>query len=333
MNEIIKSYNDRLSTIVVKTTLPLAIRRCFQYLRELYPRLDAERLYQKIRFKGNPSLAFQKREIASAVMKQEEDGVYIEIALNFLSIFGSSSPLPSHYCELVLRSVDEGDVLRDFLDIFNHHAQRLIFPAWLKRRYYVQYQGDLKDRFSKYMLSMLGLYGEYHNRTTHLNMQRLLPYIGVLSMRACSAGTMLSILRHYLSRDEVEIEQCAPHMAGIPNWQYALLGEKNCSLNADCLLGDYVRSRSGKFRIILRSVEWETLVEYSYHGNKMNELEDLVEFILKEPLDYEALLHVKKERVMPLELASKTSAYLGVNSVIGLAQDDLEVPFIRRGRK
>jgi type VI secretion system protein ImpH len=333
LNEIIKSYNDKLSKALVKTTLPLGVRRSLGYLRELYPKQSVEKLYQKIRFKGNPSLAFQKREIASAVMKEGEDGVYIELSLNFLSIFGSASPLPLHYCEMVLRGIDEDEALRDFLDVFNHHAQRLVFPVWLQRRYYVQYRRDLKDRFSKYMLSVLGLHYEHRERTSRLNIHRLLPYAGILSMRARSAGVMLSVLRHYLARDKVEIEQCVSHKAKIPNWQRATLSEKNCKLSADCSLGEYVRSRSGKFRVVLYSVEWETLIKYSCHGNKMNELEELIEFMLKEPLDYEALLHVERECVLPLSLSNDQSAYLGVNSVVGAAQRDLEVTFTRRERK
>ena len=60
----------------------------------------------------------------------------------------------------------------------------------------------------------------------------------------------------------------------------------------------------------------------------MGELRELVEFMLKEPLDYDVSLHIAKEQIRPLELASEESAYLGVNSVIGSPQQDLEVIFV-----
>lgn len=332
MEAIVRTYNEKLAKVARRASLPQMVRRSLQYLKELHPRFSVETLYDKIRFRGNPSLAFQKKEIASATMVNDENGLHIELTLNFLSIFGSASPLPSCYCELVLRSVDEEKVLSDFLDLFNHHAQRLVFPTWLKHRYYVQYQNDLKDRFSKYMLSILGLYVEYQERSSLLNIHRLLPYIGILSMRARSAGSIRSILRHYLAHDKVEIEQCALNAARIPDWQRAALGSKNSSLSVDCVIGDYVNNRAAKFRVVLRSAMWQTLVDFSYHGKKMDEIDELIEFMLKEPLDYEVALHVEKERVEPLSLSDKNSAYLGVNSVIGLVGRDLEVAFIKRGK-
>lgn len=323
----VEAINEALKEIAAKATLPQAVRISAQYLRHFYPTLEADALYKKIRFKANPSLAFQKSELSSAVMTHNEEGMNVELTLNFLSIFGSPSPLPSHYCETVLRSVDTDSILRDFLDVFNHHLQKFVYPIWLKHRYYVQYQKDLRDTFSKYMLSFLGLYAEYEHRTSRLNLQRLMPYIGMLGMRQKSAGMLLSILRHYLDHEHIEIEQCITNTMAIPSWQRCRLGAGGCTLGTDFLAGESIKSKSGKFRITVKSATWDALSAYSVHGTRMDELRELIGFMLNEPLDYEVALHVEQEKVARCELSCEESAYLGVNSIIGQPRGDLKVIF------
>ena len=95
------------------------------------------------------------------------------VTINFLSIFGASSPMPSSYCEMVLNSMDENRLLYDFLNIFNHNIEKFVYPVWERNRYYAQYQRDLSDKFSKYVLSFLGLYSYSTKKTDTLNLQKL----------------------------------------------------------------------------------------------------------------------------------------------------------------
>ncbi|HZF69897.1 MAG TPA: type VI secretion system baseplate subunit TssG [Sulfuricurvum sp.] len=319
--------NKVLKEVVAKATLPQAIRLCIQHLRHYYPKLDAEALYKKIHFRANPSLAFQKSELSSATLQHNNEGVYIELTLNFLAIFGSASPLPSHYCEMVLQSSDTDHVLRDFLDVFNHNIQKFIYPIWVKHRYYIQYQNNLEDPFSKYILSILGLHGEHASKTSTLDLRKLMPYIGILSMRQKSSGTLLAIVRHYLSHDDIEIQQCIPDTVTIPEWQYSRLGDANCSLGKDFLAGESVKTNSTKFRIVLNSALWAELVAYGVDGTKMKELNDLIAFMLDEPLKYDVALKIPKKEIQRCILSDDQGGYLGVNSVIGIPQENLEVIF------
>jgi type VI secretion system protein ImpH len=322
-----QDINKALKDVVAKATLPQAIRLCVHYLSDYYPKLDTDELYKKIRFKANPSLAFQKSELSSASLQHNNDGVYIELTLNFLAIFGSSSPLPSHYCEMVLQSADTDHVLRDFLDIFNHNIQKFVYPIWVKHRYYIQYQNDLKDPFSKYMLSILGLYHEHQSKTSSLDLQKLMPYMGILSMRQKSSGTLLAILRHYLNHSDITIRQCVTDTVAIPTWQYSQLGSDNCSLGKNFLVGESIKTNSIKFRIVLNSAAWNELAAYGVEGTKMKELNDLIAFMLDEPLKYDVALKVSKKDIQRCTLSDDQSGYLGVNSVIGIPQENLEVIF------
>ena len=316
------ALNKKIQSSMRKYSLSQAVRVAMTYLRPMYPKEGTEALYDRLRFKSNPSLSFAKSEISKMEFIETAKGKNIEITLNFLGLFGAASPLPSHYCEMVLESSDTDKVLQDFLDLFNHHIQKVFYPIWERQRYYIQYQSDLTDKFSKYMLSLLGLYSETQVKSSTLNFKKILPYIGLLSMKQKSAGTLVSILRHYLEHDELEIVQCIEMNENIPSWQLGALGEENCSLGSDLLLGASVKTKGSKFQILLRDVSFDSLYKYSLHGEKTGELKELIDFALNEPLEYELCLEIHKDKTEPFELSQH---HLGVNCFCGVVEKDEKI--------
>ncbi|XOB63251.1 type VI secretion system baseplate subunit TssG [Campylobacterota bacterium DY0563] len=316
--------NRDINDSIKKTTLPQAIRITCIYLKKFYPDESFEQLYKRIKFNSNVSLSFQKSEIDKINFFEYESSVCAQITLNFLGIFGSSSPLPSHYSEMVLNSIDEDFILHDFLNLFNHHLQKFVYPIWEKHRYYIQYKEDLSDKFSKYILSFLGLHFA-KTSTSKLNLQKLIPCIGILSMKHKSAGTLKSILRHYLSHDNIEIIQCIPSKYDIPSWQQSSLGDTNISLGSDFLIGESIISKNLKFRILLKDIKNEEIITYSILGDKMGQIADIISFSLNEPLEYEVSLEVKKEEKNLFILENEERSYLGINSWIGNSNFDEEI--------
>lgn len=328
----IDDINKRIKESTFNYSLPQSIRIVCAYLKKFYPEKEYEKLYDKIIFQANPSLAFQKTEIASINFIEIEEEVKVEIRLNFLGIFGSSSPMPSHFTEMVLDSVDSDMLLHDFLNLFNHHLQRFVYPIWKKHRYYIQYRHDLKDKFSMYILSFLGLYSNINLNNSSLNLQKLIPYIGILSMKHKSAGTLKAVIRHYLSHDDIEIIQCIPSKYNIPSWQYSSLGNKNISLGSDFLIGESVVSKNAKFRILLKDAKDEDLIKYSVLGEKMAELNNLISFSLNEPLEHDVCFEIKKENKKKLILDENGKTYLGINSWIGNSDFDENIIIAQKGK-
>jgi type VI secretion system protein ImpH len=326
-----QEINASLKKIITQTSLPQAVRIGLSHLRHLYPHFNEKQLYQKIRFRSNPSLSFQKSEISSALLKYNDDGAYLEFTLNFLGIFGSSSPLPSHYSEMVLQDLDSDGALRDYLDLFNHHLEKFIYPIWEKHRHYVRYSHDLKDGYSKYVLSLMGLFDTHEKNSNGLNIHKLLPFLGTLMIRQKSSEMILPILRHYLDHEEIEIEQCIGRNVTIPMWQRSRLGMNNCILGKSMLAGNEVHSKNTKFRILLRCASWDELENYSTYGPKMKELELLMDYLLQEPLAYEVMLNIDSSEVKPWELTETNSSYLGINSVLGESTLSLNILFMSKG--
>lgn len=328
----IENINQRIKESTFKYTLPQSIRIVSAYLKRFYPESSYEKLYEHIIFKANHSLSFQKTEIANIVFIEFSGDVKVEITLNFLGIFGSSSPMPSHFTEMVLDSHDSNHILQDFLNIFNHHLQRFVFPIWKKHRYYVQYKDDLRDKFSKYILSFLGLYANIDTNNSSLNLQKLIPYMGILSMKHKSAGTLKAVLRHYLSHNDLEIIQCIPSKYNIPSWQYSSLGSENISLGSNFLIGESIVSKNAKFRVLLKNATQEDLIKYSILGNKMDELNNLISFSLNEPLEHDVCFEIKKENKKRLLLNEDEETYLGINSWIGNANYDENIIIAQKGK-
>lgn len=322
----IENMNQKIASNIKEYSLPQAIRVSLYYLKKLYANLDTETLYRKILFKGNASLSFQKSEIELLHFYESEvSGKRVELTLNFLSLFGTSSPLPTHYNEMLLESLDTDKVLYDFLDIFNNNLQKFLYPIWEKQRYFIQYNKELKDKFSKYMLSILGLHANYNMPNNRLNFKKIMPYIGVLSMKQKSAGTLTSILRHYLGFSQIEIVQCIKMQSKIPSWQFVKLGQENTSLGVDTSIGEFVTNKTSKFRIMLRNVNTEDMLRYSIHGDKMDELNDLISFAFNEPLEYDVCLEIKQENKVKCVLDESNKRYIGINSWIGEPMGNEEI--------
>lgn len=323
--------NRSIKKNVKKYSLASAIRVISYHLKELYKKDDFSFLYKKIHFRSNHSLSFQKSEIQDIDFIIENDEIRVYITLNFLGIFGAGSPLPSHYNERVLESYEKDKVLHDFLNLFNNNLQKFIYPIWEKQKYYVQYENKLQDKFSKYMLSILGLYANVNDENKQMDFNKLLPYLGILSMKQKSASTLASIIKFYIDFEDIEIIQCITMNSKIPSWQYGRLGDENCSLGESFLIGEFVTNRSSKFRIVLKNASSKDMLKYSILGNKMDALKDLVSFLVNEPLEYDVCLEIKKDKKDDFYLSVENKQYLGINTWIGEHIEDEKLLIAEKG--
>jgi len=308
--------NKAMQKVVYKVTLPIAMRLIMKILTEICPDQSSDECYDLILFKTNPSLAFQKSDIQHILFLEHKEGVRVELTLNFLSIFGAASPLPMHYSEKILQDASGTKVLLDFLDMLNHRLKKLIYPIWEKQRYYILYQDDLSDGFSKYVLSMLGLYAQSQGAPTALDMHKLLPFSGILSMHQKSSASLVAILKHYFSHEAITIEEGIISISKLPEEQYVKLGDANCALGDDMCIGTFVLTRNLMFRIQFDQVTWSELEDFSYNGSKKKELIELMRLIQNSPQAYEITVTIPPKEIQPCILG-ENGVSLGVNGWIG----------------
>lgn len=319
--ETILHINQTLQNIITNITFPIAIRLIQSTLSNLFPNKSNEELYNLLLFKASASLAFQKSDIEKVIFFQNKHSLHVEITVNFLSIFGASSPLPAHYNERILEDSFNDKVLLDFLDMLNHRLKKLIYPIWERNRYYILYDKNLNDNFSKYILSILGLYSQHKNAKTSLNLHKLLPFSGILSMRQKSTISLLSILKYYFEHEDIEIEECVISKSVLPKTQHFNLGATNSNLGINSCIGSFILSRNLKFKIHFKNITWSLLEDFTLNKNKKFELFELIRFIQKNPLDYDIVLSLPKNEIKPCILG-KSDIYLGANSWIGHLEEE-----------
>jgi type VI secretion system protein ImpH len=294
-----------------------AIDLCCKWLARIN-QMDEEKAYELIAFVGNSSLAFPKSDIEEAYFYLEQGVVRAKFVINSINLFGAGSPLPAHYCEPVAYDDEQGRVVRDFIDLFNQRLQAQIYPIWRKYRYYMQFNAAANDPFSARMFALIGLgYSELRQRS-HIEWARLLPYLGLLSIKVQSAAVIESVLRYYFNHKDLSIEQCVARRVVIPVEQRNQLGVGNHQLSNSLVLGESILDRRTTFRIHIRNLDWDTFHYFLPIGEGYAVLRELVGFILREPLEYDISLSMPDRSSQPMMLSGNNKCRLGWTSWFGL---------------
>ncbi|WOD09759.1 type VI secretion system baseplate subunit TssG [Pseudomonas sp. NyZ704] len=306
-----------LSRNIREYSLFQGVLQVMERLRNEYPEHNEDALYNLIEFQANPSMGFPGSDIERVEFFRENGEIRARLRLNLISLFGAGSPLPAFYAEQALGDTAEGNPTREFLDLFNNRLQRLLLPIWQKYRYYSRFSSGALDPFSSQLFSLIGLGGESIRSHSELNWKRLLPYLGLLSLRVQSAAVIESVLRYYFRHQALHIEQCMERQVEVQPEQHNRLGLANSALGESLVLGDQVPDRSGKFRIHIQQLDWERFHEFLPTGTEFRGLCALVRFALRDPLDYDIRLQLCKNAVREPRLQADSPCLLGWTSWLG----------------
>jgi type VI secretion system protein ImpH len=111
---------------------------------------------EAVRFSVKPGLIFPPSDISNLEHQDENKPVNMEVA--FMGLIGPSGVLPHWYNEFALERVrQKDDTVISFLNLFHHRLISLFYLAWKKHQLSINYLLDAKDRFSQYLLSLIGL--------------------------------------------------------------------------------------------------------------------------------------------------------------------------------
>ena len=311
-----------LARVIREYSLFQAVQLVVDRLRDAHPHLSDDDLYDQLEFQANPSLGFPGSDVDRVEFFHERGQLRARLRFNLISLVGAASPLPAFYGEQALGESEDGNPTRSFLDVFHHRLQRLMLPIWRKYRYHASFQSGAGDPFSAQLFALIGLGGEQIRRAKELNWKRLLPYLGLLSLRAHSAALIEAVLRYYFKHAQLTIEQCIERRVEILDEQRNRLGRANSRLGQDMVLGEYVRDRSGKFRIHIRNLDWQPFHEFLPIGSGYQPLCALVRFTLRDPLDYDIRLALRREEIRELRIGEQNPCRLGWTSWLGRENAD-----------
>ena len=312
---------------VRKYSLFQGVLLTLDYLRTIYDGslTDAE-MYELIEFVANPSLGFPTCDIEYVEFFTENGQVRVRMCINPLGLIGANSPLPVFYGEQALGdSTEENNTTRDFLNFFNDRLQRLLLPIWKKYRYYAFYETGALDQFSAKLFAIIGLGDQSLRKSSSLNWKRLLPYLGMISLRAHSAVLVEAVLRYYFKHSDIFVEQCIERKVKIADDQLNRLGQSNSVMGDTLVIGTEVRDRSGKFRIHILQLTWYRFHQFLPIYNEYDQLSTLVGFILRDPLDYDIKLQLLKHEIRDLRIGEQSECLLGWTSWLGKEKADGEI--------
>lgn len=324
-----------LQASIREYSLYQAVALVLEQLRVRHPQLDDEQLEDLLELRANPSLGFAASDVDSLVWDEHASAQRACLQLNVMGLVGATSPLPVFYSEQALGDEPGAVTTRDFLDLFNHRLLRLLRPIWRKYRYHARYASGATDPFSQRLFALIGLGGERIRKTGDINWKRLLPYLGLLSLRAHSAALIEAVLRYYFNHAHLFIEQCLERSVLISGHQRNRLGLANHRLGDDAVLGERVRDRGARFRIHIRELDWDGFHRFLPIGDGYGPLNALVRFVQRDHLDYDIRLHLLREEIKPLYIGALTGCRLGWTSWLGHEQADgvitLDSAFIKDG--
>jgi type VI secretion system protein ImpH len=248
-----------------------------------------------LRLGAHVSLSFPASEIQRLELR--EDAPH-RMTVNFFGLTGPLGVLPTHYTEALLQRLQVRDgTMRDFYDAFNHRAISLLYRAWEKYRYPVTYERGGPDRFSRYMLAVVGLGFPALQDRQAIPDQALIFYSGLLAQFPRSAASMRLMLAHYFSVP-CQIEEFAGCWRPLePDSQTCLQDTRTpCEqLGIGMVLGDEVWDQQSVVRIRLGPLSLDQYSEFLPTGNAWRPLEALVRFYCGCDLDAELQLVLKRE--------------------------------------
>ncbi len=263
---------------------------------------------EAMRFGVNNTLSFPPSPVHSL---EWPEGQRPTITVNFMGLTGPMGVLPFAMTELIrdrIRSKDR--TLRDFFDLFNHRMISLFYQAWEKYRFFVAYERDQKDRFSKYLMSFVGLGSDGLQRRQPIRDDSLLYYSGLLSLQPRSAVALEQIVGDYFGIP-VEVEQFvgAWHSVSVAD-QCSLEGGREYSeqLGVGAIAGDEVWSHESRLRLKLGPLTIGQYLDFLPPGEAYEPLQTILKFYSGYEFEYEVELILKRDDVPVCELGKDIQA-------------------------
>ncbi len=267
----------------------------------------------RLRVRPDLSLAFPAADVAR-VEQTGVDNADLLITTTFLGLYGTSSPLPTHYTEDLLDEAStDSSVSRDFMDILHQRLYQLYFQCWSKYRLFVRVAEEQNPRDRERLFCLIGL-GEKELRDSLPDPWSLVRYAGLLTQYPRSADGLQTLLRDALGERRLKVEQCVLRRVPIPSDQQMRMGKSGMSMGISTVLGSEIPDRMGKFRILvgpLKKSAFDTLLPESSQHNK---LAGLIRLYILDPFDFDMRVTLAAGEARPISLGDMSGARLGWNS-------------------
>ena len=252
-----------------------------------------------VRLSQDPELIFHPTTLGDYA--PGENGQPGRLAVNFLGLLGPNGPLPTHLTAYVrerARNANDPTLAR-FLDVFHHRMLSLFYRAWADAQPVVSADRPRDDRFADYVGSLFGLGAPALADRDAVPDSAKRHFAGVLAAPTRHADGLRLILARFFGVN-VSIEPWRGHWIALPDDAHTRLG--GARLGMSTVVGTRVWDCQHKFRIVIGPLGYADFLRFLPGGQSLVKLADWVRNYVRDPLDWDVALHLKRQEVPALGL-------------------------------
>jgi type VI secretion system protein ImpH len=283
---------------------------------DLFRRSPRRRAAPRIRIRPASSSAFPAADVRRVDLQDVPGrGPTAEVEVTFMGLYGVNAPLPSYFVERIVRTPEEGAVLRDFLDLLNHRIYTLLYRGWKKFRPLRARAGrgaetdavpgsspSHRHRFDR--LAGLPDGGPRPEPRTH---RHSLAFAGRLAAHVRNREGLEGLLRAVL---DVPVRICENVGRWVPLPSRPTLGRSTrrpVQVGRHGVVGERLFDVAGKFRIVLGPLDLATYRSLRPGGTGARTLQSVVTLYLLDALDYDVDLRLDPSDLAPAALGDDRS--------------------------
>jgi len=283
-------------------------------LDELENTLIGESIF---RFFTNPKINFPVGDIEQLIILEEDGREVFQFLVNFLGLQGSSGPLPGSVLDEIAEEHNNNPIQSIYLDFFNHHLITVFHQIWRKYKYYIKFNSNFSDNYSRNIMNLLGVSRDFIE-FTHLNWHKIFYHLGIIQSGIRTKEALTSIIQHYFDLHDISLEEHVRKIVEVEVEQKNQVGIKNIMLGENFILGDKVESFSNKFRVNINNLKLDEFHQFLPNTKKYRHLQELIRFLLKDPLPYDVLLGLHPDTKSTFILGKDNSSFLGWTTLINI---------------
>lgn len=283
-------------------------------LDELENTLIGESIF---RFFTNPKINFPVGDIEQLIILEEDGREVFQFFVNFLGLQGSSGPLPGSVLDEIAEEHNNNPIQSIYLDFFNHHLITVFHQIWRKYKYYIKFNSNFSDNYSRNIMNLLGVSRDFI-KFTHLNWHKIFYHLGIIQSGIRTKEALTSIIQHYFDLHDISLEEHVRKIVEVEVEQKNQVGIKNVMLGENFILGDKVESFSNKFRVNINNLKLDEFHQFLPNTKKYRHLQELIRFLLKDPLPYDVLLGLHPDTKSTFILGKDNSSFLGWTTLINI---------------
>jgi type VI secretion system protein ImpH len=258
---------------------------------------------RQIKFSAANQVTFPGADIQSIAVQDKRT---IQLALNFMGLYGVDSPLPHYLNSMSLAETEDAQRFRHWLDIIHQLTYKLFYQAWKQRRVYVQLNDDTHP-YHRYLEAISG-------GLLQTTDKQEFSQAAVLGARVKTSAGLSSGLKALLHGVPVQIKQFQPSNTFVNHG--GKLGTSELRLADNMLLGNRVLSVQNRINIEVGPVTWQVAQTLWPNTARAEQLRHYIKRYLKININFELVIKIFAKQ-KPLMCLGKTDDYLAWSSWLG----------------